>query len=258
MRRLTRICLAMTVALVLLVSAKATATVLYDPALAGSQNWNYRAFASDLSPQATTSVSGGRLLLDTSPRLMDYAGYFSYDPLAPTPPTLPLTLDRNAGFTLSFNAAIVAESHTNANRGGFSFLFVTSDKTKALELAFQAGQIFNYDSSFVPEHIATRSTVAAAQYDVSVLGDTWQLSADGAQILSGTLVDYTSFPPIFGIFDPYEQANTIFFGDDTTSASASVSLGAITLSPVPEPGTLALLAVAAAAIWSWRRGLRAA
>jgi len=39
----------------------------------------------------------------------------------------------------------------------------------------------------------------------------------------------------------YDQTHYIFFGDNTTSAAANVSLSAITLAPVPEPGEWALM-----------------
>ncbi len=47
--------------------------------------------------------------------------------------------------------------------------------------------------------------------------------------------DYSSFG------SPYTIKNFIFFGDDTMSALASVNLAAISISPVPEPGTAAVM-----------------
>jgi hypothetical protein len=43
--------------------------------------------------------------------------------------------------------------------------------------------------------------------------------------------------------DLYEIPNFLFFGDDTGSASASISLKAVTLSAVPLPATAWLLAL---------------
>lgn len=231
----------------------AAATTLYDPAvpinnLPDQQGWYYGYFSPDLIVDATTGVSGGLLRMNSTADLDDYAGYFSYNPLNLAAPALPLSLDRTPGFTLTFHARIAAEDHSgNPNRGGFSFLIVTDDNTKALELAFHTDRIFSYDSGFLPDQIALRATDVMTRYDLTVIGDNWSLAADSAPILSGPLVDYTSFPgllvPIINVLiDPYERPHTIFFGDDTTSAGADVYLGEITFEPVPEPASVALVA----------------
>ena len=229
------------------------ATTLYDPAvpvnnLPDQQGWYYGFFSPDLIVDATTGVSGGLLRMNSTADLDDYAGYFSYNPLNLAAPALPLSLNRMPGFTLTFHARIAAEDHSgNPNRGGFSFLIVTDDNTKALELAFHTDRIFSYDSAFLPDQVALRATDVMTRYDLTVVGDTWSLAADASPILSGPLVDYTGFPgllvPIINVLiDPYERPHTIFFGDDTTSAGADIYLGEITFEPVPEPAALALLA----------------
>lgn len=229
------------------------ATTLYDPAvpvnnLPDQQGWYYGYFSPDLIVDATTGVSGGLLRMNSTADLDDYAGYFSYNPLNLAAPALPLSLNRAPGFTLTFHARIAAEDHSgNPNRGGFSFLIVTDDATKALELAFHTDRIFSYDASFLPDQVALRATDVMTRYDLTVVGDNWSLAADAATVLSGTLVDYTGFPgllvPIINVLiDPYERPHTIFFGDDTTSAGADVYLGEITFAPVPEPASIVLLA----------------
>lgn len=229
------------------------ATTLYDPTvpvnnLPDQQGWYYGFFSPDLIVDATTGVSGGMLRMNSTADLDDYAGYFSYNPLNLAAPALPLSLNRAPGFTLTFRARIAAEDHSgNPNRGGFSFLIVTDDNTKALELAFHTDRIFSYNSAFLPDLIALRATDVMTRYDLTVVGDHWSLAADATPILSGPLVDYTGFPgllvPIINVLiDPYERPHTIFFGDDTTSAGADVYLGEITFEPVPEPASIVLLA----------------
>ncbi len=231
----------------------AAAATLYDPTvpvnnLPDQQGWHHGYFSPDFVVDATTGVSGGLLRMNSTADLDDYAGYFSYNPLNLAAPALPLSLDRTPGFTLTFRARIAAEDHSgNPNRGGFSFLVVTDNNTKALELAFHADRIFSYDSAFLPDQVAPRATDVMTRYDLTVVGDNWSLSADSAPILSGPLVDYTGFPgllvPIINVLiDPYERPHTIFFGDDTTSAGADVFLGEIALEPVPEPASVVLVA----------------
>jgi hypothetical protein len=63
---------------------------------------------------------------------------------------------------------------------------------------------------------------------------------DGAATaLGGTLVDYT---PAALLIDPYETPNFLFFGDDTGSAAAAITLRLVTIRPVPLPSAAWLLA----------------
>jgi len=67
------------------------------------------------------------------------------------------------------------------------------------------------------------------QYRLTVLGDRYVLLSDDAVLLTGPLRDYTAWPglsvPFLGTLDPYQQANMLFLGDDTSSASANFKLG---------------------------------
>ncbi len=62
-------------------------------------------------------------------------------------------------------------------------------------------------------------------YDLTVLGDSYTLFANGNSILNGKLRDYSAFPN--GTLDVYEKPNFIFFGDNTPSAKASVDLAKV-------------------------------
>jgi hypothetical protein len=239
--------------------AEAATTVLYDPALSvnsmpDQQGWQLGAFSPDLVVDTTAGVGSGVLNIDTMLDIDDYFGYFTHNPITGAAlGSLPsYTLDRQTGFTLTFHAAIHDEDHSGPsgpNRGGFSVLFVSTDATKALEIAFRADQLFSYNSDFTIGESAVRNTAPMTRYDVVVLGDAYAMFADAdfnAPILTGALRDYTGFAglsvPFLGTVDPYEKPNMIFFGDDTTSARADVSVGPISVTVVPEPSTLALLA----------------
>src|SRR6476620_10450809 len=77
-----------------------------------------------------------------------YAGYTNYNPTsllpgqtaAILPPFTATTLDRTAGYTISFNAAIPTET-SNPNRAGFSVTAISSDGLNGLELGFKNGRI---------------------------------------------------------------------------------------------------------------------
>jgi hypothetical protein len=63
---------------------------------------------------------------------------------------------------------------------------------------------------------------------LAVLGDDYALSSAGIPIVSGKLRDYTAFS---GFPDPYKTPNLIFLGDDTSSASAKISLAYVAVGP---------------------------
>ncbi len=173
-------------------------------------------------------------------------------------PDFPI-LDRAAGYTLSFTVEIVSESHSSADRAGFSVIAVSSDVgagvLSSIELGFQDGLIFAQSSS--PLFTAAESTafdpvgVGFVDYDLTIFGSGYELFANGSSILSGSLRDYTAFG---GFIDPYETSNFVFFGDDTTSAQANTNLRRVALTTaVPEPATWTFLTLGLAAITLRRR-----
>ena len=202
------------------------AVTIYDPALGlpGPQGWS--ALSNGLP--GTEVISAGHYLLDSTG-----AGVSSYGRgrVNATP------LDTNAGFTLTFDLRVLSESHSSANRAGFSILMVGSDPTHALELAFWTNEVFTYDyvaadaDKFVHGAGALLDTTASfQQYTLTVQNQNYVLSAGAgaATLITGALKDYT------GEGSPYTLPNFLFFGDDTSRGTASIELGPIVLSAVPE------------------------
>ena len=128
-----------------------------------------------------------------------YAGYNNYDPqslLTPTPVILPpftaATLDRTAGYTISFNAAIPTET-SNINRAGFSVTAISSDGLNGLELGFKNNKIFGQSATFVEAETATLppgfNLTSNNNYVLKVQGSNYELFANNSPtaILTGPL-----------------------------------------------------------------------
>ena len=200
----------------------------------------------------TQSASGSMTNLVST--LTGSAGYSNYNAGLPIPlnPAFP-TLDRNVGFTLSFDLQVNTESHSSddnsdniQDRAGFSVIVVTSDNRKAIELGFWNNEIWaqndgpnvaNGPTKTLFTHSSTeralRSTTAMTRYDLAIKDNTYQLFAAGGTtaILTGSLRDYTPFNHTgAGLpYDPYEQTNFVFLGDNTSSAQADVNLARVEL-----------------------------
>jgi hypothetical protein len=168
-------------------------------------------------------------------------------------------LDTAVGFELSWRLRLATETHATANRGGFSLIMVGAQQQHALELAFWTDQVWAYDFAVSPNtfsHGATYfvDTTTAHDYRLRVYNHAYSLLIDNLPALSGTLIDYDS--PLPDPFDPYNIANNIFFGDDTSSARAKVELEYIALSPIPLPGAIVMAAPAFFLVLRRRRSSR--
>ena len=176
-----------------------------------------------------------------------------------TPPSKPDTattlknaafpiLDRNTGFELSFRAALLNEGHSSNDRAGFSVILLSSD-LYGIELGFWSSQIWAQADTPLFQHAesANTSTTSSQNYQLHVLGSQYTLLQSGNTVLSGSLRNYSAFS---GPGGPYGLNNFLFLGDNTSSASADLLLGPVSLqtnlSSVPEPASLLFLAVAAA------------
>ncbi|KYC41183.1 hypothetical protein WA1_03600 [Scytonema hofmannii PCC 7110] len=194
-------------------------------------------FDSSFGGGTQTAVQGSSQLVSTT---YGVAGYSKYDGGA-------VKLDRNNGYKLKFQVKLNTESHFGDNNGdklddnaGFN-VTVASGDGKGIELGFWSNEIWakNYDSasgSFALTHDtsekATKNTTAMTNYELSVLGDNYQLFADNSYVLSGKLRDYS------GIGEKYSLSNYFFLGDNSSSAKADVSIGSISLITL-DPATMA-------------------
>ncbi|MBW4514419.1 MAG: DUF4347 domain-containing protein [Timaviella obliquedivisa GSE-PSE-MK23-08B] len=172
----------------------------------------------------TQTFDSSGTILNTDVDSNIYAGYSNFSGATPVNPPLP-KLDNVEGYSVSFNLQLLTESHTNSNRAGFSIIVVSNDKTKAIELGFQDGNIFaQKDAGFTADESVTFNTKQSIDYRLEVLGNSYTLFANNAPILTGALRDYSAFS---GAIDPYETPNFIFLGDDSTSAQGSFNLSQV-------------------------------
>lgn len=224
-------------------SASADPINLYD----GTQNtapnqqgWSFRYLP--LFPAVGQTVSGGLTTVDTTASLNTQAGYFTTDPLGinGVHPKMPL-LNRAVGYTVDFGVRVQAEDHgSRVDRAGFSVIVLGTD-LKGIELGFWTNEIWAQADSPMFTHAegVARDTTVLTNYALSVLGSNYTLYADGSPILTGPLRDYSAFGA------PYNTANQIFLGDDTTSAGARFSIAHVNvnLAAVPEPSGLILISI---------------
>jgi len=199
-----------------------------------------------------TSVSGGvQVSSDNTAR----AGYSNYIPL-PIPilknSTFP-ALDRTLGFELEFRARIHSEAHISNDRAGFSVILLGKD-AQGIEIGFWNNQVWAQNTGFTKGESQSFDTTVDRDYRLRITNDAYTLLESNQTLLSGSIRNYGT-PSV-----PYTLPSYLFLGDNTTSASANVTLGAIqlqsNLSSVPEPSSGMMIAAVAtmAARRMFRRG----
>jgi hypothetical protein len=153
------------------------------------------------------------------------------------PPFTTATLDRTAGYTISFNAAIPTET-SNPNRAGFSVTAISSDGLNGLELGFKNGRIFGQSDTFIESETVNFNTAANNNYVLKVQGLNYELFANNSPtaILTGPLRQIqfnpaASSPPLS--FNPYRLPSFLFFGDNTDQGRATFRLGRIAVNDLP-------------------------
>jgi len=246
----------------LLMTLPLHAATLYDGSLNSGtdtpddQGWMYVADPI-FGGMASHSASGGTTTLNTSATNNIHAGYFSRNPFSLTGYVHPIMdgviMDRSSGYTLSFGLQILSESHASTDRAGFSVIILGNDLF-GIELGFWGDEIWAQSGLPQEQSLFTHaegttnfnSTSALIDYNLTITGSEYSLYADAQLILSGALRNYSSFSdPILGSH-PYDIPNFIFFGDDTSSASATSKLSYIefnqTSPAVPEPSVFILFA----------------
>lgn len=197
-------------------NAIAQSTLLYDGLPGQLPSEQGFVFATDPNPPAGASQqyrNGGTLLI-SRPWPSDKAGYFARRELQ-------LTLDRQAGYSLSFTFQIQDEIHINQHRAGFSVLLIGND-WHGIELGFWADEVFaQNDGAAIFTHGESASFDFSSSEQsciVTVDNDTYTLSCAGRGVLAGRLRNYSSGG------EPYTLGNTVFLGDNTSSAGATLFL----------------------------------
>lgn len=179
-------------------------------------------------------VAGG-VIVNTNPAnpQTEYSGYSNYNPLSGNffNASFP-TLDRNLGYSISFNVALNSSTNTTANRSAFSVTVTSSDGLSGIEIGFEPGSIIGRNADFTPGETASFNTSAPSTYTLAVQGSNYTLSS-GSQIISGALRTYSFDPqasnPPLGNFNPYRVGNFLFFGDNTGQESGIFTLGAVSV-----------------------------
>ena len=243
--------------------ASAALITLYDDginSLPGDQPWVGYFALGGLANQAVIA-QGTQLTTDAAAG----AGYSNHTPLSnplsqqTVNSSFPV-LERNVGFSLSFQLQIFDESHVSDDRAGFSVIAL-GDDGRGIELGFWEDRVFAQTDTPMFTHgeeVVFDTTAAEVSYVLTVQQNDYSLAADTQTILSGTLRDYSTFmgTPL-GV--PYTLDNYLFMGDNTSRAAADVAIGTVilntSLTAVPEPSTFAAstLAVASCVIRRRRR-----
>ncbi len=126
---------------------------------------------------------------------------------------------------------------------------VGDDPAYSLELAFWQDEVwtYNYDAGFKKSaaEAALDTTSGFRDYLLAVRSNAYTLFADGTPLFDGPLQDYRAgIDPLNALTWVYGWSNTLFFGDDTTSARSLVEIQSVSLTSVPVPAALPLLASA--------------
>lgn len=244
--------------LVLSAGTEAAVTQLYDPGQGTLPQDQGGLLYIQTSGAVPGTVSQGTRL-DTSDDAgsgTDAAGFFNHfpnpfdlanpDTWIDVNPGFP-SLDPVTGFTLGFELLLHGEVHGSIDRAGFSVILLGEDK-RGLELGFWDDQIFAYRDTPLFTHgegASFDTTAARVLYELTVLGTSYLVEADGTEILTGLTRDYGAFG---GFPDPYETPNFLFLGDDTGSAYADFTLGPVWVNSdpfsVPLPAAAPLFASA--------------
>jgi hypothetical protein len=196
--------------------------VLYDAASESIPSSSLMAFTDFPPGSASLTYTDGATVLDTTISGTDtFAGWVSN----PTTTAGFPILDRTSGVQINFTLQIDHETHANLNRAGLSVIILDKD-AKGIEISFWEDQVWvqSDDTSgglFTHGEGVTFTTTDMTNYQVTLAGDAYTLTANAEPLLTGPVHDYSRFS---GFPDPYETPNFLFIGDDTTSCQSRVKL----------------------------------
>lgn len=249
---------ALTSAFLLFGATKSSAlAVLYNGSAGNSptaQGW------SRPSPLGSESFSGGGTVLNTNGTGTTFGIMDGYGrTLSSTP------LNATTGFNLRFDLRLLDEARSSSasnntgtdttdDRAGLSILVVSSVASRAIELGFWTNRIWAQQDGPVkadPTSASTGTRFTQAEgvsfdtqsqvnrYDLTFLGSNYFLYVNGnygTPLLTGRLRDYTPEATAFPLAGAvYGVPNTVFIGDNTTSARGSFQLNRVEYSPTPVP-----------------------
>jgi hypothetical protein len=196
---------------------------------------------------ASTTGASGETTFNTTANDDEEGGWsnYSYNPLVPSSSIVNSSfpsLNPTTGFSVSWTLAIGSESSMSSDtRSGFDVIVLGSDE-KGVELAYEDNDVWaqEYVSGMgFEENPAQDSDTqnndtfstgpSLINYNLSILGGNYTLTANGTTILTGATQNYTAY----GLL-PYTLPNFVFMGDDTTEADSSASFSSLAVS-VPEP-----------------------
>jgi hypothetical protein len=211
--------------------------VLYDGSLGTTPNAQGWIAYADNQPLDYYTTGAGATTLDTTANNDVRAGFSSHTIFGSLVNSGFPSLDRAAGFGLRIDVKINSESHTSTHRAGFSIILLDQE-AKGIELGFWANEVWaQHDGTTGTLHtkgetVAFDTTAAITPYLLSIVDNTYTLTAPGMTPLSGSIRDYSAAGA------PYVTANYLFIGDNTTSASGSATFSYVSI--VPEPATLGI------------------
>ena len=198
--------------------------ILYDGnlrSLPEDQGWIYR-LEPPIRNQSRQVLVDGAFNLNTSRNLADRAGYFVRLPQMEPHPRAPEALNRQRGYRIGFTLRILSERRASTNQeAGFSLIALSSDLL-GIDLGFGIGEVFARAAAFARAEenrdLPFLIDREYADFTLDMRENEYRLSANGREILSGSLRNYSDAG------EPYTVPNLLFFGDNSESAGASVSL----------------------------------
>lgn len=195
--------------------------ILYDASSGAIPGSLLLAFTDFPPGSASLTYTDGATILDTTSSKDTFAGWVAN----PTTTAGFPILDRTTGVQVNFTMQVESETHRNENRAGFSMI-ILDQEAKGIEIAFWENQVWTQSDEstgglFRHGERAAFATTNITQYQVTIVGETYTISANSMPLLSGPVRDYSSFS---GFPDPYETPNFLFMGDDTTSSQSRVKL----------------------------------
>lgn len=221
--------------------------VLYDAASGGVPASPLMNFTDFPPGTALSTFSDGAALLDTMNSGQDtYAGWSSNGTTTPGFPNL----DQMPGFRVDFTLQVENETHSSKNRSGFS-LIVLGSVAKGIELAFWENEIWAQSDTSTgglfqhAEGVSFPTTTGLIDYQLTVKENVYTLTANTQPILSGPVRDYSAFD---GFPDPYQTANFLFLGDNTTSAHARIRLQFVSVTGIESATPTDMVAVTSTSV----------